>query len=430
MSRDDGRNREMAQLPLRNSRGETEMAQLSATSQYNRRPMSDAERSSSPRKGSKATLLTLFSIVVIDLVGFGVVIPILPYLARSFEANATVLGVLLTCYSAMQFVFAPIWGRISDRIGRRPVMLITIAGTSLALLALGLADSLFGLFVARLLGGLFSANISVATAYIGDLTEGPERTRWMGLIGAAFGIGFVLGPAIGGLLAPYGYHVPMLTAAAMAAVNFVYGLVTLREPPAHQASKRAALQLPAPGTVRKLCVASFVFTFGVSQLETVFAFFMIDSFDYQAREVAYILVLMALVMAAIQGGAIRRLATRFGERWLILAGSVLLGLSFLAVPWMPTVALLLIPLVVASVGRALVYPALLGLVSVAAKPSERGLVMGAFQSSASLARVAGPLSAGALYDVYFASPFLLAGALMIPVFAVGSGLARGVGGLD
>lgn len=377
--------------------------------------MSDAKRSS---------LLTLFSIVVIDLIGFGVVIPILPYLAESFGASATVLGVLLTGYSGMQVLFAPVWGRISDRIGRRPVMLITIAGTSLALLALGLAPSLLWLFVARLLGGLFSANISVATAYVGDLTEGPERTRWMGMIGAAFGIGFVLGPAIGGLLAPYGYHVPMLVAAGMAAVNFLYGLVTLREPADHHPGERqAALALPPPGTVRKLCAAAFVFTFGVSQLETVFAFFMIDTFSYEAREVAYILVMMALIMAIIQGGAIRHLATRFGERGLILAGSGLLAVSLAVVPGMPTVGLLLIPLAVASVGRALVYPSLLGLVSVAAKPEDRGLVMGAFQSSASLARVFGPLAAGMLYDAYAASPFLLAGALMIPVFVIATRLS-------
>ncbi len=372
----------------------------------------------------RSSLLTLFSIVAIDLIGFGVVIPILPYLAESFGASATVLGVLLTCYSLMQFLFAPVWGRISDRIGRRPVMLITVAGTSLSLLALGLAPSLSWLFVARLLGGLFSANVSVATAYVGDLTEGPERTRWMGLIGAAFGLGFILGPAIGGLLAPYGYQLPMLAAAALAAVNFVYALAVLREPETHQAGERpaAVLQLPPPGTVRRLCAASFVFTFGVSQLETVFAFFMIDTFSYEAREVAYILVMMALIMAAIQGGAIRRLVTRFGERWLILAGSALLAIAFSALPWMPTVALLLVPLAVASVGRALVYPSLLGLVSVAAAPAARGLVMGAFQSSASLARVLGPLVAGALYDLDAASPYLLAGALMLPVFAIATTL--------
>ena len=372
----------------------------------------------------RSSLLTLFSIVAIDLIGFGVVIPILPYLAESYGASATVLGVLLTCYSGMQFLFAPVWGRISDRVGRRPVMLFTIAGTSLSLLALGLAPSLFWLFVARLAGGLFSANVSVATAYVGDLTEGPERTRWMGLIGAAFAVGFILGPAIGGLLAPYGYQVPMLAAAGLAAVNFVYGLFSLREPPARAPDeRRAALRLPPAGTVRKLCMACFVFTFGVSQLETVFAFFMIDAFSYQAREVAYILVMMALIMAAIQGGAIRRLAERFGERRLIFGGSALLAISLAAVPWMPAVALLLVPLAVASIGRALVYPSMLGLVSISAAAEERGLVMGAFQSSASLARVLGPLVAGALYDVHIASPFVLAGALMVPVAAIAGGLA-------
>jgi MFS family permease len=374
----------------------------------------------------RSSLLTLFSIVAIDLIGFGVVIPILPYLAESYGASATVLGVLLTCYSGMQFLFAPVWGRISDRVGRRPVMLFTIAGTSLSLLALGLAPSLFWLFVARVLGGLFSANVSVATAYVGDLTEGPERTRWMGLIGAAFAVGFILGPAIGGLLAPYGYQVPMLVAAGLAAINFAYGLTTLREPPALTPAERppAALTLPPAGTVRKLCAASFVFTFGVSQLETVFAFFMIDTFNYQARQVAYILVMMALIMAAVQGGAIRRLVARFGERRLILGGSALLAVSLAAVPWMPTVGLLLIPLAVASVGRALVYPSMLGLVSVAAAAEKRGLVMGAFQSAASLARVLGPLVAGALYDAHVLSPFTLAGALMVLVIAISAGLTR------
>ena len=372
---------------------------------------------------NRSSLLTLFSIVAIDLIGFGVVIPILPYLADSYGASATVLGVLLTCYSGMQFLFAPVWGRLSDRVGRRPVMLLTIAGTSLALLALGLAPSLFWLFVARLFGGLFSANVSVATAYVGDLTEGPERTRWMGLIGAAFAIGFILGPAIGGLLAPYGYQVPMLAAAGLAAVNFVYGLFSLREPPTLATGDRPpAIQLPPAGTVRKLCLACFVFTLGVSQLETVFAFFMIDRFRYEARQVAYILVMMALIMAAVQGGAIRRLATRFGERKLILGGSALLAVSLAAVPYMPTVSLLFVPLAVASVGRALVYPSMLGLVSVAAAAAERGLVMGAFQSSASLARVVGPLVAGALYDGHPTWPFLIAGALMVPVFVIAGSL--------
>ena len=195
-------------------------------------PSSEAGPSpgSAEARSRRGSLASLFAIVIVDLVGFGVVIPILPFYAESFGASATVLGLLLTCYAAMQFFFAPVWGRWSDRVGRRPVMLLTIAGTAVALLVMGLASSLAWLFVARLLGGLFGANISVASAYITDVTSEEERTRFMGFLGASFGLGFILGPAIGGLLAPYGYNVPMFFAAGLAAVNFLVALRYLREP--------------------------------------------------------------------------------------------------------------------------------------------------------------------------------------------------------
>ena len=186
-----------------------------------------------PSERPRGLLPTLFSIVIIDLIGFGIVIPILPFYAKTYDADGLTLGALLTSHAAMQFVFAPIWGRLSDRFGRRPVMLITIAGTSVSLLALGLADSLVGLFAARLMSGVFAANISVATAYVTDVTAENERTKWMGMIGASFAVGFTLGPPIGGLLASYGHSMPMFVAAAMAAVNFGFALWQLREPEAH-----------------------------------------------------------------------------------------------------------------------------------------------------------------------------------------------------
>ena len=155
-----------------------------------------------PAARARSTLPILFSVVVVDLIGFGIVIPVLPFYAESFGASASVLGLLLAAYAAMQFLLAPVWGRLSDRIGRRPVLLATIAGTSGGLLVLGLADSLFWLFVGRTIAGAFAANVSVASAYISDVTDEHERTRWMGMLGASFGVGFLLGPAIGGLLAP------------------------------------------------------------------------------------------------------------------------------------------------------------------------------------------------------------------------------------
>jgi DHA1 family tetracycline resistance protein-like MFS transporter len=190
-----------------------------------------------PRR-SRSTLRVLFGVVIVDLIGFGIVVPVLPFYADRYGANGTVLGVIIAAYAAAQFVCAPIWGRLSDRIGRRPVMLMTIAGTALSLLFLGLADSVLTIFLARLLGGAFAANVSVASAYVSDVTAAEERTRWMGMLGASFGVGFVLGPAIGGVLAPYGYHVPMLTAASPPSTGCT--------PPSRCASPRSTPPQPGP----------------------------------------------------------------------------------------------------------------------------------------------------------------------------------------
>ena len=367
----------------------------------------------------------LFSVVIIDLIGFGIMMPVLPFYAREFGASATTLGFLFTIFAAAQFLCAPAWGRLSDRIGRRRVMLLTIAGTALALLGLGLAPSLPWLFAARALGGAFAANIGVASAYITDVTPEQDRTRWMGMLGACFGIGFVLGPAIGGALAPFGYAVPMFAAAGLAGANWIHAAFSRPEPPvrARGASEAArpvgALRVPL---VRRLCVANFVFSLAVTQLETVFAFFMGDRFGYDAREVAVLLILMAVVMGAIQGGGMKRLAARWSERSLATAGSLLLAAGFLVLPQAPSVALLLIPLGLCAVGRAILQPSLMSMVSLAAQAGARGSVMGTFQASASLARVLGPIAAGWLYDRQLSAPFFLAGALLVAVAAQVRGL--------
>ncbi len=375
----------------------------------------------------RSALFTLFGIVVVDLIGFGVVVPILPFYAEFYGASATVLGLLLTCYALMQLIFAPLWGRLSDRIGRRPVILMTIAGTAVALSVLGWAQSLPWLFAARILGGVFSANISVAGAFVGDVTAKEERTRWMGMIGAAFGVGFLLGPALGGGLAPYGYHVPMYAAAGLAVVNLVMAAIFLPEPERHR--DRSPSTLRSSGVlrdplIRRICVTALLFALAISQLETVFAFYMLRRFGYDAREVAYLLVWMAFIMILVQGGGIRKLVPRFGERKLVMAGSALLIPSLALIPWSPSVLVLLIPLSVASLARGISHPSMMGLISKASSPEQRGLVMGAFQSSASLARVIGPLSAGFLFDENPAWPFLFSGFLMIFVFGLSVALPR------
>jgi len=370
---------------------------------------------------SKSSLLILFSVIVLDLIGFGVVMPILKFYAEKYGANATELGFLLASYAAMQFIFSPVWGKLSDRIGRKKVLLITISGASVGLLILGLAQSLVMIFVGRILSGIFAANISVASAYVTDVTTVENRAKGMGLIGAAFGIGFVLGPAIGGILSPYGYPVPILFAAGLGVVNLVYAWFRLEE--SYKApQKEADLQdIPSlfsqPGLLR-FCAINLIFTLGVSQLETVFAFFMTDRFNYDAKHVSYLFVLMALIMVSIQGGMIKRLVETFGEKRLILTGGILLAVSFFLMPSSAAVLILLIPLSVSSVGRGISQPSLLSLVSKSAEDRERGTVMGSFQSSASLARVGGPALAGILYDRAHAYPFYLAGVMMVVMFVI------------
>lgn len=373
-------------------------------------------------------LAVLFSVVIVDLIGFGIVMPALPFWAREFGADAATLGLLMSSYAVAQFVCAPLWGRLSDRVGRRPVLLGTIAGTAAAMLAVGLAPSLAWLFAARFAAGAFAANVSVASAYISDATVPEERTRWMGMLGASFGVGFVLGPAIGGLLQPFGHAVPMLVAAGLAAVNWLFALARLREPERHATGAPAAggrFGVLRDPVVRRITLANLIFSLAVTQLETLFAFFMMDRFAWDMRGVGFLLAGMAVVMGGIQGGGMKALSARFPERSLVVGGVLLLAVGFGGVPLPGSVPLLMLPLGLAAVGRAIAQPALLSLASQAARPDQRGLVMGAFQSSASLARIVGPTLGGLLYDVALPAPFWMASVLLLVVALGARALPRG-----
>ena len=374
---------------------------------------------------ARKALPVLLSVVVVDLVGFGIAIPVLPFLAREYGASGVQLGLILTGYAGAQFLFAPVWGRLSDRLGRRRVMLCTIAGTSAALLWLGLAHSLLAMFAARFLAGAFAANVSVAAAYVSDVTDESERTRWMGLLGACFGVGFVLGPALGGLLSHWGYATPMFGAAVLAAGNWVYASFVLGEPARHTADagpRVGRLDALAEPAVRRICLLNFAFSIAVVQLETIFAFFMADRFGFDAMDVAWIFIGMAVVMGGIQGGGMKALSARTSERRLARGGSLLLGAAIAAVPFAPTVAVLLVPLALSAVGRAVLQPSLMSLVSMEARHEHRGVVLGTFQSAASLGRVVGPVVAGLLYDAEMGAPFWFASALLFALFLGARGL--------
>lgn len=369
--------------------------------------------------------------MVVDLISFGIVVPILPFYVDEFGAGGIELGLLVASFALMQFIAAPLWGRLSDRIGRRPVLLITIAGNTGALLLLGLADSLGMVMLARILSGGFAGNLGVATAYIADATSEQDRARWMGLIGLAFAIGFTLGPLIGGVASLWGYSAPMFVAAALSGLNLLQAIARLRESPrsisqaTSSLSPRQVLELPG---VSRLVGSNFVFGFAVTQLETVFALYMLHRFGYDALQVAMILLGMAIVMGAIQGGGMRRLSARFGEQRLIGGGTALLAIGFVTTPLMQSVGWLLVPLTALAVGRAVVQPSLMTLVSFQSSAASRGSVMSTFQSGASLARVVGPLIAGFTYDKIATAPFVIAGVACLGVMALSRGMApRGSG---
>lgn len=378
--------------------------------------------SKTDRGDRKPSLAVLFSVIVVDLIGFGIVVPILPFWAERFGADGSTLGLLLASHAAMQLLGAPLWGRLSDRIGRRPVMLITIAGTAIALLLLGFAQSLLQLFLARLLSGLFAANISVATAYLTDVTEEADRTKWMGMIGASFAVGFTLGPPLGGLLTRVSDSAPMTFAAALAGLNLLWAAIRLQEPTQHATREAGGLTnrldvLREPGVAR-LCLVYFLFTIAVTQLETTFAFFMSHRFGYDELGVAMVMLAMAIVMGGIQGGGMKRLAAAFQERRLVLGGLACMTVAFALVPATASVAWLMPPLALAAVGRALAQPPMMSLVSLSADERSRGIVMGVFQSSASAARVIGPLVAGLLYDAGDALPYLAAAGFTAVAFTL------------
>lgn len=372
-------------------------------------------------------LIVIFAVVFFDLLGFGIVIPILPYYAKAYGASASTLGWLMTSYSLMQFFFAPLWGRLSDRIGRRPVLLASIAGGAVAMLVLGWAPSLFWLFVGRSLAGIFAANISTATAYIADVTSEDDRARGMGLIGAAFGLGFIFGPAFGGLLSDFGFGVPMFAAASLAIGNLVFAWFALEEPArahgreATPAARRFdVLAIRSALSDSRTRVAVFLFflvTVAFTQMEVALAFFVAARHGFDAQRTGWLLAMMGVVMVVVQGGLIGRLSRWAGETALIIAGTLLMALALVLVGSSAHTAPLYAGLALLAFGNGITNPSLSSLASRGASPESRGATMGVYQSAGSLARVFGPLLAGYTYDHFgIGRPFLVAAGLMALAF--------------
>lgn len=389
----------------------------------------------------KASLGTLFLTVFLDLLGFGLVIPFLPGVARSLGAGDFVATLPGAVYSLMQFLFVPIWGRLSDRVGRRPVLLISIAASAIGMAGLGLAGSLATLFIARIWSGIATANIAVAQAYIADVTPPERRARGMGIIGMAFGLGFIVGPAVGGVLGQYVFlgragTLPCFVAAGLSAINFALAWVTLpeslqpgaRSQPAHRSKPLDIKQLRAtfamPGLGPAL-VIMFLVIFWFAGMEQTFRLFTEDKYGMSDAQTGWLFALIGLVAAIVQGGLISRLTRRFGEArltragiWIQAAAFALLGLS----PRLGALAVLVLYLSSAliAVGNGLVTPSLPSYVSRRTPPDKQGVTLGSLQSASALARVLGPACGGLSYAALNPSaPYLLgaAGMLLAAVIA-------------
>jgi DHA1 family tetracycline resistance protein-like MFS transporter len=360
----------------------------------------------------RSPLVVIFTTVFIDLVGFGIVIPVLPFYAEGSRFNATprMVGLLFASYSVMQLIFAPILGRLSDKHGRRPILFISIIGTGIGFLFLGFATTLWMLFFGRILDGITGGNISTAQAYIADITTTENRAKGMGLIGAAFGLGFVFGPAIGGILSRWGVGIPFLFAAGLCFANAALLYFTLpetvtRDHPARvsAAGGRGLAQLvqslkdPRLGFV---LVIYFLFIVAFSIMTTAFSLYTIFRFGYDAQHTGYLFAYVGILAVIVQGGLIGWLVKRFGELTLVIAGASLFAGSLFAVPFVGPQAGGLLALLIGgglfSIGNSLSTPSLTSLASKSVGPGEQGSVLGVTQSVASLARAVGPALAAVL----------------------------------
>jgi MFS transporter, DHA1 family, tetracycline resistance protein len=387
----------------------------------------------------KSPLATILLVVFVDLIGFGMIIPILPLYAKSFQAAEWQIGLLLGCYSFMQFLASPVLGYISDRIGRKPVLLVSLIGSAIGYAVMASAASLTMLFIARIIAGICGASVGTAAAYIADITPPENRSRRMGLIGAAFGVGFVLGPAIGGILSQFSTKGPFWFGAGLAFLNAIAVLLILPEPEKHV--KRSEAGIPAGpdvvdrtglGGIPILVVTYFVAIAGFAIVTMIYPQVLDRRFSLSPAQISMVFVFLGLVGAFIQGGAIGRMAKRFGDYKLAAAGLLLMAISMVVMPFAHNMPLFLVFTFGLAAGNSLAQPTLMAMASRLAASSAQGRVIGTVQSAGSLGRVVGPSAGGFMLGwdrlgpnlAYGNTPFLIGGIVMGIAFLVSLMLRR------
>lgn len=373
---------------------------------------------------NRSALTVLALTAFVDMLGFSIILPILPFYAETYGATASVIGLLFASYSIMQFVFSPIWGSVSDRIGRKPVLIIGLTGAAIGLIIFGLAESLFVLFAARMFSGIMASTVPVAQAYVADVTAPEYRAKAMGMLGAAIGLGFVLGPALGGMLEGFGRGLPAFVAAGIAILNAIWTATALGESLSHETRSERWLPLGAVKTIVKLPLVTlilgvfFINVFAFAAMEATFALLIRDvvfpgvSHAVLARRVGYLLGFSGVIMVIVQGGLLGRLVRAFGEARLIPTGLAFIAGGLVMLPLLTSLVWVMVSLTLLSVGVALIRPNIFSLLSQLVPESTQGGIMSIGQALSSLARATGPAWAGWMYHaVGYPAPFIFGSVL-------------------
>lgn len=387
---------------------------------------------------NKKPKIVIFLTVFIYLLGFGMIIPIIPLISVQYGASAFQTGLLLSIYSFMQFVFSPVWGRLSDRFGRRPILLICLAGEVVAYIIFGLSRSIEMLFLARCLSGFFGASISTASAYISDITPTHERSKGMALIGAAFGLGFLFGPAIGGGLTIWAKKLspdPAFTASFAAywvsilcLATFIFAYFNLKETLNKDLVQKKLSRwksitkfISAP-VVGPLVFVFFLSSFAMSSMEATLVLFMKDKFSWGLTEISFGFAYVGLMIVITQGFLVRRLIPRFGERNILRLGLIFMAIGLGGIAFANSLFFLALTQTFLALGIGFTNPSTLGSISLLTDASEQGAAMGTTQSMASLGRILGPALGGAVYGAWNPeSPFLISCSLIfLALFVVAS----------
>ena len=382
----------------------------------------------------KKSIKIIFITVLIDLTGFGMIIPIIPFLARKFEADPLQVGFLLTSYFGMQFLLAPFWGKVSDRFGRRPVLLIGLMGTAFAYLWFAFSSHFEMLLGSRIFAGSFGSTISMAMAIVGDSTKTSKRSQGMGLIGAAFGLGFILGPSIGGLLLLFGENPVPFVAATLAFFNFIFVYFFLKESRlgvsyfSHKSELKSEPKISSDlgnskQALRKksvpflFMVVFFIFALAMAHMETCLFLFVEDKLGWGVVEASFGFAYVGILMVLTQGYFLRKLLPFFGERVLLNIGLILGFIGFTGIGLSRNSVELALAMTFIGIGSALIQSTLRGLISLLSQKDQQGSSMGWLHSLSSLGRVIGPAVAGFFYrDIGPSFPFLIAGFLILLAF--------------